>query len=143
MATYMANARTINSKWFLVDARGKTLGRLASKISVCLRGKNKPEYTPHVNTGDFIVVINVDKLYVSGKKSKDKQYHHYSGYPGGLKTVNFSALQEKHPERVLELAVKGMLPRSPLGREMYRKLKIYSGDQHPHQAQKPKLIDLV
>ena len=143
MPTYMANARTVNSRWLLVDAKGKTLGRLASKIAIHLRGKHKPEYTPNVDTGNFIVVINVDKLCVSGKKLEDKQYHHYSGYPGGLKTVNFSTLQAKHPERVLELAVKGMLPKGSLGRRAYRKLKIYAGDQHPHQAQQPELIDLV
>ncbi|WP_100623491.1 50S ribosomal protein L13 [Candidatus Coxiella mudrowiae] len=142
MATYMANAKTVSSQWLLVDAKGKTLGRLASQIAMRLRGKHKPEYTPNVDTGDFIVVINVDKLGVTGKKLEDKQYNHHSGYPGGIKTINFNDLQAKHPERVLELAVKGMLPKGSLGREMYRKLKIYVGDQYLHQAQKPELIEL-
>lgn len=142
MATYMANAKTVSPQWLLVDAKGKTLGRLASQIAMRLRGKHKPEYTPNVDTGDFIVVINVDKLGVTGKKLEDKQYNHHSGYPGGIKTINFNDLQEKHPERVLELAVKGMLPKGSLGREMYRKLKIYVGDQYLHQAQQPELIEL-
>ncbi|WP_304985562.1 50S ribosomal protein L13 [Coxiella-like endosymbiont] len=142
MATYMANAKTVSPQWLLVDAKGKTLGRLASQIAMRLRGKHKPEYTPNVDTGDFIVVINVDKLRVTGKKLENKQYHHHSGYPGGIKTINFADLQAKHPERVFELAVKGMLPKGSLGREMYRKLKIYVGDQHFHQAQQPELIDL-
>lgn len=142
MATYMANAKTVRPQWLLVDAKGKTLGRLASQIAMRLRGKHKPEYTPNVDTGDFIVVINVDKLRVTGKKLEDKQYNHHSGYPGGVKTINFNDLQAKHPERVLELAVKGMLPKGSLGREMYRKLKIYVGDQYLHQAQQPELIDL-
>ena len=143
MVTYIANAKTVSSRWLLVDAKGKTLGRLASQIAVRLRGKHKPEYTPNIDTGDFVVVINVDKLRITGKKLEDKQYHHHSGYPGGLKTINFSALQAKHPERVLELAVKGMLPRGPLGRKMYHKLKVYAGGQHHHQAQQPALIDLA
>ncbi|PMB54615.1 LSU ribosomal protein L13p (L13Ae) [Coxiella-like endosymbiont] len=118
------------------------MGRLASQIALRLRGKHKPEYTPNVNTGDFIIVINVDKLRVTGKKREHKRYHHHSGYPGGIKTINFNSLQEKHPERVLELAVKGMLPKNSLGREIYRKLKIYVGNQHPHKAQQAKLIEL-
>ncbi|WP_102156949.1 50S ribosomal protein L13 [Coxiella endosymbiont of Rhipicephalus microplus] len=142
MTTYIANTKTISSKWLLVDANGKTLGRLASQIALRLRGKHKPEYTPNVNTGDFIIVINVDKLRVTGKKREHKRYHHHSGYPGGIKTINFNSLQEKHPERVLELAVKGMLPKNSLGREIYRKLKIYVGNQHPHKAQQAKLIEL-
>lgn len=142
MATYMANAKTVSPQWLLVDAKGKTLGRLASQIAMRLRGKHKPEYTPNVDTGDFIVVINVDKLCVTGKKLEDKKYNHHSGYPGGIKTINFNDLQSKHPERVLELAVKGMLPKGSLGREMHRKLKIYVGDQYLHQAQQPELIDL-
>lgn len=142
MTTYMANAETINPKWLLVDAKGKTVGRLATQIALRLRGKHKAEYTPHVDTGDFIVVINVDKLKVTGNKTQDKLYHHHSGYPGGIKTINFADLQAKKPERVLELAVKGMLPKGPLGRQMYRKLKIYAGNEHPHQAQHPESIDL-
>ena len=142
MATYMANVNTINSRWLLVNAEGKTLGRLASPIATILRGKHKVEYTPHIDSGDFIVVINVDKLIVTGNKSENKQYHHHSGYPGGLKTTNFANLQAKKPERLLELAVKGMLPKGPLGRQIYRKLKIYSGNKHPHKAQQPRLIKL-
>lgn len=143
MVTYMVNSKTISSRWLLVDAKGKTLGRLASQIAIRLRGKHKPEYTPNIATGDFIVVINVDKLHVTGKKREGKQYSRHSGYPGGIKTINFQDLQKKCPERVLELAVKGMLPKGPLGREMYRRLKIYVGDHHPHEAQKPELIDLM
>lgn len=142
MTTYMAAINTVNPRWLLVDADGKTLGRLASLITTILRGKHKAEYTPHIDIGDFIVVINVDKLIVTGNKAKDKQYHHHSGYPGGLKTTNFSNLQAKKPKRLLELAVKGMLPKGPLGRQVYRKLKIYSGNKHPHEAQQPKLIEL-
>lgn len=142
MTTYMANVDTVNPRWSLINAEGKTLGRLASRIATILRGKHKAEYTPHVDTGDFVVVINVDKLIVTGNKAEDKQYHHHSGYPGGLKVTNFSNLQAKKPERVLELAVKGMLPKGPLGRQMYRKLKIYAGNKHPHKAQQPKLTEL-
>ena len=142
MATYMANLKTVNARWLLVNAEGKTLGRLASRIASILRGKHKAEFTPHVDGGDFITVINIDQLQVTGNKTLDKQYYRHSGYPGGLKTINFSGLQAKNPERILELAVKGMLPKGSLGRQMYRKLKIYSGGQHPHQAQKPKLINL-
>ncbi|WP_032074787.1 50S ribosomal protein L13 [Coxiella burnetii] len=142
MATYMVNAKTVSPRWLLVNAEGKTLGRLASRIAAILRGKHKAEFTPHVDAGDFVVVINVDKLKVTGNKTQDKQYHHHSGYPGGLKTINFADLQAKKPQRILELAIKGMLPKGPLGRQLYRKLKIYAGDQHPHQAQQPELIDL-
>lgn len=142
MATYMANLKTVSARWLLVNAEGKTLGRLASRIAAILRGKHKAEFTPHVDGGDFITVINIDQLQVTGNKTLDKQYYRHSGYPGGLKKINFSGLQAKKPERILELAVKGMLPKGSLGRQMYRKLKIYSGGQHPHQAQKPKLINL-
>lgn len=138
----MANINTVNPQWYLVDAKGKTLGRLATKIASRLRGKHKAIFTPYVDTGDFIVVINVEKLSVTGKKSKDKFYHHHSGYIGGMKSVNFADLQAKHPERVLELAIKGMLPKGPLGRAMARKLKIYVGDKHPHEAQQPTSIEL-
>src|SRR3990167_534342 len=142
MTTVMANVNTVNPQWYLVDAKGKTLGRLATQIASRLRGKHKATFTPYVDTGDFIVVINVDKLTVTGNKAKDKFYYHHSGYIGGMKSVNFEDLQAKHPERVLELAVKGMLPKGPLGRAMYRKLKIYVGTQHPHEAQQPMPIDL-
>ncbi|MFW0039656.1 MAG: 50S ribosomal protein L13 [Coxiella endosymbiont of Dermacentor silvarum] len=143
MATCRINAKTIKPQWLLVDAKDKTLGRLASQIAMRLRGKHKPEYIPNADTGDFIVVVNVDKICISGKKWKDKKYHHHSRYPGGIKTINFSDLQAKHPGRVLELAVKGMLPKGPLGYKMYNKLKVYVGEQHPHQAQQPELINLI
>lgn len=143
MVTYKTNVKTVKPRWLLVDAKDKILGRLASQIATRLRGKHKPEYIANADTGDFIVVVNVDKLRVSGKKLKNKRYYHHSSYPGGIKTINFSDLQAKHPGRVLELAVRGMLPKGPLGCEMYRKLKVYSGDQHPHQAQQPELMNLV
>ena len=140
MSTYMANAATIDPKWYCVDAQGQTLGRLASGIALRLRGKHKPTFTPHVDTGDYIVVVNIEKLTVTGNKVQDKLYRHHTGYQGGLKTTNFGDLQEKRPGRVLELAIKGMLPKGPLGRQMFRKLKIYSGAQHPHEAQRPESI---
>ena len=142
MTTYMANKATANPKWYLVDAKDKTLGRLASNLASYLRGKHKPEYTPHADVGDFVVVINVDKIRVTGNKLDDKRYYHYSGYPGGMKTQSFKEMQTTRPQRVLELAVKGMLPKGPLGRQMFRKLKIYVGDQHSHLAQQPEKIDL-
>jgi len=142
MATYMANAKTVNPKWYLIDARDKTLGRLASEIALRLRGKHKAEFTPHVDTGDYLIVINADKLQVTGNKANDKLYYRHSGYNGGLKTTSFKESQQKRPGRVLELAVKGMLPKGPLGRQMFRKLKIFSGSEHDHQAQKPEQINL-
>ena len=141
MSTYMANAETINRNWYVVDASEKVLGRLASELASRLRGKHKPEYTPHCDTGDFIVVVNVDKLVVTGNKTDDKIYYRHSGYPGGLKSQTFDELQQRHPARVLELAIKGMLPKGPLGRQMFRKLKVYSGAAHPHAAQCP--IDIT
>ncbi|XQW92096.1 50S ribosomal protein L13 [Candidiatus Paracoxiella cheracis] len=141
-ATIMANEATIDRKWYLVDAKGKTLGRLASVLASRLRGKHKPEYTPHADTGDFFVIINADKIAVTGNKVEDKLYHWHTGYPGGIKTQTFAEMQEKSPARVLELAVKGMLPRGPLGREMLGKLKVFAGETHPHAAQKPEKIDL-
>lgn len=141
MKTFMANAATIERKWYIVDASGKTLGRLASRLATCLRGKNKPEYTPHADTGDCFIVLNVDQLKVTGKKAKDKFYYRHSNYPGGLKEESFEKLHARKPERVLELAVQGMLPKGPLGRDMYRKLKIYSGAEHPHAGQSPEVID--
>ena len=141
MKTYMASAETIQRKWFVVDASEKTLGRLASRLAACLRGKNKPEYTPHADAGDCYIVINVDKLKVTGNKPKEKFYYRHSNYPGGLKEESFEKLHARKPERVLEIAVKGMLPKGPLGRDMYRKLKIYAGSEHPHIAQNPELIE--
>lgn len=142
MVTYMANAKTVSAQWLLINAEGKTLGRLVSRITAILQGKHKAEFTPHVNVGDFVVVINVDKIKVTGNKANNKKYHHHSGYPGGLKTINFANLQAKKPQRIFELAIKGMLPKGPLGYQMYRKLKVYIGDQHLHQAQQPKLVDV-
>lgn len=141
MKTYNATNQTAQHNWYVVDASGKTLGRFASEIAKRLRGKHKPEFTPHVDTGDFIVVINASQIIVTGKKAKDKIYYSHSGYPGGIKEINFEKLLAKNPERVIEKAVKGMLPKNPLGREIYRKLKVYAGTDHPHAAQQPQKLD--
>lgn len=143
MRTYSAKVDEVPRKWYLVDATDKPLGRLASEIAKRLRGKHKPEYTPHIDTGDNIVVINVDKIRVTGNKSQDKMYYRHTGYPGGIKETNFDKLQARAPGRVLEIAVKGMLPKNPLGRAMYRKLKVYAGPEHKHTAQQPEPIELV
>ena len=132
----------IQRKWYLVDASEQVLGRLASQIAIYLRGKHKPEYTPNMDLGDYIVVTNAAKVRVTGKKQSDKMYHHHTGFPGGLKSISFEKLIEKHPERIIELAVKGMLPKGPLGRQMYRKLKVYSGAEHRHEAQSPEVLHL-
>jgi large subunit ribosomal protein L13 len=142
MKTISAKADDVKRDWFLVDADGKTLGRLATEIARRLRGKHKAIYTPHVDTGDYIVVINAEKVRVSGNKAKDKMYYRHSGYMGGLKETNFNDMIERSPERVIEIAVKGMLPRNPLGREMYRKLKVYAGPQHQHAAQQPQPLEI-
>jgi large subunit ribosomal protein L13 len=142
MKTISAKAEDVKRDWFLVDADGKTLGRLATEIASRLRGKHKTIYTPHVDTGDYIVVINAEKVRVSGNKAKDKMYYQHSGYMGGLKATNFSDMIERSPERVIEIAVKGMLPKNPLGREMYRKLKVYAGSQHQHAAQQPQPLEI-
>lgn len=142
MKTYSAKPDSVMQDWFVVDADGKTLGRLAAEIAQRLRGKHKPEYTPHVDTGDYIVVLNADKVRVSGNKSKQKMYYNHSGYPGGLKSISFEKLRDKAPERVIETAVKGMLPKNPLGRAMFRKLKVYAGSEHPHTAQQPQVLDI-
>ncbi len=142
MKTYSAKAEDVSRDWFVVDASDKTLGRLASEIAHRLRGKHKPEYTPHVDTGDYIVVINAEKIRVTGAKSKDKIYHHHTGYPGGIKSISFEKLIEKAPERVIQGAVKGMLPRNPLGRAMFKKLKVYAGTDHPHAAQQPQVLNV-
>jgi len=142
MKTFSAKAETVQRDWFVVDAADKTLGRLASEIASRLRGKHKPEYTPHVDTGDYIVVINAEKIGVTGNKAKNKIYHSYSGYIGGLKSITFEKLIDKAPERVLESAVKGMLPRGPLGRDMFSKLKVYAGNEHPHAAQQPQELNI-
>ena len=142
MKTFSAKVGEINHDWFVVDAADKTLGRLASEIAHRLRGKHKPEYTPHVDTGDYIVVINAEKVRVTGAKTTDKMYHHHTGYPGGLKSISFEKLIAKAPERVIQGAVKGMLPRNPLGRAMFRKLKVYAGTEHPHTAQQPQVLNV-
>lgn len=142
MSTFSAKPNSIERQWYLVDATDKTLGRLASEIAKRLRGKHKPEYTPHVDTGDYIVVINASKVKVTGRKETQKVYYSHSGYPGGIKEITFEKLLAKSPIKVIEQAVKGMLPKNPLGRDMYRKLKVYAGAEHEHQAQQPKPLDL-
>lgn len=140
MKTYSAKPHEVKRDWYWVDASDWTLGRLASEIAYRLRGKHKAEYTPHVDTGDYIIVLNADKIKITGNKAKQKQYYHHSGYPGGLKSISFEKLQEKKPEKIIEEAVKGMLPRGPLGRAMLGKLKVYSGTEHPHTAQQPQAL---
>lgn len=142
MTTVSAKPAEVRRDWYIIDAEGKTLGRMASEIARRLKGKHKPIYTPHVDTGDYIVVINAEKLRVTGNKLQDKMYHHHTGYVGNLKSISLGKLLEKAPERVLQNAVKGMLPRNPLGRAMFRKLKVYAGPEHPHQAQQPKPLDI-
>jgi len=142
MKTFSAKAHEVNRDWYVVDAEGKTLGRLASEIARRLRGKHKPIYTPHVDTGDYIIVVNADKVHVTGRKATDKMYYHHTGYIGSLKSANFEKMQEKAPGRVIELAVKGMLPKNPLGRAMFRKLKVYGGPDHQHAAQQPKALNI-
>ncbi|HEY8568339.1 MULTISPECIES: 50S ribosomal protein L13 [Microbulbifer] len=137
MKTYSAKPEAVTRDWYIVDAADKTLGRISAEIAHRLRGKHKPEYTPHVDTGDYIVVINAEKVRVTGNKAKDKIYHHHSGYPGGLKSISFEKLIDKAPERTIQSAVKGMLPKGPLGRAMFKKLKVYKGSEHPHAAQQP------
>ncbi|GAB5414732.1 MAG: 50S ribosomal protein L13 [Congregibacter sp.] len=142
MKTYSAKVGEVSHDWFVVDASGKTLGRLASEIAHRLRGKHKAEYTPHVDTGDYIVVINAEKVAVTGAKRTDKMYHRHTGYPGCLKSMSFEKLIDHAPERVIQGAVKGMLPRNPLGRAMFRKLKVYAGEAHPHAAQQPQPLHI-
>ncbi len=142
MKTLSAKPESVKRDWYVVDATGKTLGRLSTEIASRLRGKHKPEYTPHVDTGDYIVVVNAEKVAVTGKKASDKLYQHHTGYIGGLKSISFEKLIDKAPERVIQGAVKGMLPRGPLGRAMFKKLKVYAGDQHPHTAQQPQTLDI-
>ena len=142
MKTYVAKPQTVQRDWCLVDATDKTLGRLAAEIASRLRGKHKPEFTPHVDTGDYIVVVNADRIRVTGRKASDKMYHHHTGYPGGLKSISFEKLIDNAPERVIQGAVKGMLPRNPLGRAMFKKLKVYAGSEHPHAAQQPQALNI-
>jgi len=142
MTTFVAKPAEVKRDWYVIDAEGKTLGRMATEIARRLRGKHKPEYTPHVDTGDYIVVVNAEKVHVTGNKRKDKVYYRHSGYPGGLKQANFEVMIENKPEKVIELAVKGMLPKGPLGRAMYTKLKVYAGNEHPHAAQQPQELKI-
>ena len=142
MTTFSAKPHEVNHDWYVVDAAGKTLGRLASEIAHRLRGKHKPEYTPHVDTGDYIIVVNADKVRVTGRKATDKIYYHHTGFIGNLKSISFEKLQARAPGRVLEIAVKGMLPKNSLGRAMYRKLKVFAGPDHQHAAQQPRAMDI-
>ncbi len=143
MKTLSARPQDVEHDWYVVDAENQTLGRLAAALARRLRGKHKASYTPHVDTGDYIVVVNAEKVRVTGKKRTDKIYYRYSGYPGGIKAARFEEVIAKHPERVIEKAVKGMLPRNPLGRAVFRKLKVYAGSEHPHTAQQPKPLQLL
>ena len=140
MQTYMANPEKIEREWYVVDAEGCTLGRLASGVASVLRGKNKPQFTPHVDTGDYVIVVNADKIKVTGKKMDQKIYYNHSDYVGGMKETTLKEMMAKKPEKVVELAVKGMLPKGPLGREMYTKLFVYAGPEHKHAAQKPEVL---
>jgi len=143
MKTYTAKVEELEREWFVVDAEGKTLGRLASEIAQILRGKHKPIYTPHVDCGDFVIVVNADKVHVTGNKLDQKMYYRHSGYPGGLTEINLRRLLDTHPDRVIQAAVKGMLPKNKLGRRMIKKLKIYAEPTHPHEAQQPKVLELA
>ena len=142
MKTISAKKESVSREWYVVDATDKTLGRLSTAIANRLRGKHKPEYTPHVDTGDYIVVVNAEKIRVTGNKTTDKVYHHHTGYPGGIKSITFDKLIDKAPERVIEKAVKGMMPKNKLSRSMMSKLKIYAGNEHPHSAQQPMPLDI-
>lgn len=142
MKTYSAKSETAKRDWYVVDATDKTLGRMATEIANRLRGKHKPEYTPHVDTGDYIVVVNAEKVKVTGNKTTDKMYYHHTGYPGGIKSISFEKLQEKAPERIIQQAVKGMMPRNKLSRAMLSKLKVYAGSEHPHAAQQPVELNI-
>ena len=142
MNTFSAKPAEVRRDWFVVDATGKTLGRLSTEIARRLRGKHKPEYTPHVDTGDYIVVVNAEKIRVTGNKRKDKMYHHHTGYIGNLKTKSLETVLEEHPERVLQTAVKGMLPKGPLGRQMFKKLRVFKGPEHDHAAQQPIPLEI-
>ena len=142
MKTFIAKPAEVKRDWFVLDATGQVLGRLATEVARRLRGKHKPEYTPHTDTGDYIVVVNAEKIKVTGRKTTDKMYYRHTGYPGGIKETSFEKMIEKTPAKVIEIAVKGMLPRGPLGRQMYRKLKVYAGAEHKHSAQQPQKLEL-
>lgn len=142
MKTFSAKPETVQRDWLLIDADGKTLGRLASEVAKRLRGKHKPEYTPHVDTGDYIVIVNAEKVRVTGNKMNDKMYYHHTGYIGNLKSASLREMIERRPEKVIELAVKGMLPKNPLGRAMFKKLKVFAGPNHKHEAQQPQPLEI-
>lgn len=142
MKTFSAKSEAVQRDWYVVDANGKTLGRLATELARRLRGKHKPEYTPHVDTGDYLVVVNAEKIHVTGRKLEDKMYHHHTGYVGNMKHTHLGKLLNEHPERAIEFAVQGMLPKNPLGRAMFKKLKVYAGPEHKHAAQQPKKLDI-
>lgn len=142
MKTYIATPSTIKRDWFVIDASGRTLGRLATEIARRLRGKHKPEFTPNIDTGDYIVVVNAEKVRVTGRKYTDKIYHRHSGYPGGVKSTTFEKMQQKQPARIIEKAVKGMLPKGPMGRQLFRKLKVYAGATHRHESQQPQSLEV-
>ncbi|MBR3395265.1 MAG: 50S ribosomal protein L13 [Firmicutes bacterium] len=139
MSSYIAKPSEIERKWYILDAEGKTLGHLASEAAMILRGKKKPTYTPYIDCGDYVIVINAEKIEVTGKKAKEKIYKHHTGYPGGLREITFEKLQAKDPEEIIRHAVKGMMPKGPLGRQMFKKLKVYAGPEHKHEAQKPEV----
>ncbi|HCK93781.1 MAG TPA: 50S ribosomal protein L13 [Gammaproteobacteria bacterium] len=143
MKTFSAKPSDIKRKWLILDAEGKTLGRISTEIARVLRGKHKPEYTPHMDLGDFVIVVNASKVRITGNKFNDKMYYRHTGYPGGIRGMNFKKLVAEHPDRVIELAVKGMLPKNALGRAMYRKLKVYAGAEHPHAAQQPEEMKIA
>ncbi len=142
MKTVSAKKETATHSWYVVDATDKTLGRLSTEIAIRLRGKHKPEFTPHVDTGDYIVVVNAEKVVVTGNKTTDKMYYHHTGYPGGIKSISFDKLIQKSPEQIIEKAVKGMMPKNKLSQSMLAKLKVYAGSEHPHSAQQPKPLDI-
>jgi len=143
MKTYMAKPGEVAAKWHLVDATDQVLGRLAAKIAPILMGKHRPEYTPHVDTGEFVIVVNAERVVLTGRKAEQKQYDYYTGYPGGRKTVSLEKMRRKHPERIVQEAVRRMLPKNRLGRAMFKKLKVYAGPDHPHQAQQPEVLKLT
>lgn len=142
MKSFIAKPNEVERKWYIIDAEGKTLGRLSSEVASILRGKHKPIYTPHVDTGDYVIVINAEKVVLTGRKLEQKAYRYHTGYPGGLKEVPYSVLIEKNPEKIISLAVKGMLPKNSLGRSMFKKLKVYKGSEHKHEAQKPEVYEI-
>lgn len=142
MSTFMAKPHEVERKWYIIDAEGKRLGRIASEAASILRGKNKPTYTPHVDTGDFVIIINAEKVELSGKKLDQKYYRYHTGHIGGLKEIPYKRLMEEKPEKAMEIAIKGMLPKNSLGRKMYTKLKVYRGTEHNHEAQKPELLEI-